>query len=87
MIQVAATTTPLIDVLGDSLDESDGDDIDPSTLHVGSMASVPRLINGIPARSDDDGREGLGRHGASIRRGRSLWQSADLPDNVKQMIA
>jgi hypothetical protein len=45
------------------------------------------MINGILARSDDGGEEGLGRYGASIRLGRSLWQSADLPDDVRQRIA
>ena len=69
---VAATTSPVIDVPGDSSDDSGDDDIDPSTLGVGRMASVSQMINGILARSDDDGRDGLVWHGASVILGRSL---------------
>jgi len=34
---VAATATPLIEVPGESSDESVDDGIDPSTLHVGGI--------------------------------------------------
>ena len=46
--------------------------------HVGSLDLVHRTLQGIAARSEDDGAEGFGRHAATIRLGKALWQSAPL---------
>ena len=81
---LATTTTPLMEAPGDSSDSSEGEEIDQSTLEVGSMNTVTRTIDGV--RDSEEGTTGFGRYSNSIRLGRNLWQSAPLAEDVKQAI-
>ena len=53
--------------------------------HAGSLDLVHRTLQGIAARSEDDGAEGCGRHAATIRLGKALWQSAPLTNEERSV--
>ena len=47
-------------------------------VRAGNMQVVDGILNGLAKRSAEDGEQGLGRHGSTIRLGRSLWQTPPL---------
>jgi len=75
---LSATAARVVEGVDDSekdSDESDGGLV-PSSL--GSLALVQRTLAGISARSADDGAVGMGKHAATIRLGKDLWQTPPL---------
>lgn len=64
---------------GDSSDDSDVEQWSGLNVRAGNMQIVESILNGLAQRSSEDGEGGLGRHGTTIRLGRSLWQTPPLP--------
>ena len=75
--------TPVDDASDDDSDEDLGPD-EPE--HVGSLNLVQRTLDGINATSKDDGESGFGRDSTSIRLGRNMWQTAEMPQEAKSQI-
>ena len=50
------------------------------------MDVVRCTLDGIAARSTDEGAKGLGRHAKTIRLGKSLWQSPSLTPEERNSI-
>ena len=80
---LAATQTSKLDDPLDSSDDSDNDIWKSADTQAGNMDLVHRSLNGIAARSGDDGTRGFGRHSDIIRMGRALWQTPAL-DSMQQ---
>ena len=84
---LAATASNRTEVQGDSSDDSEleewGNLAAPAQP---DMTHVKRLLDGIAAHSVDEGLRGMGKHGQSIRLGRQLWASPDLPEEQARTI-
>ena len=75
---LSATAARVIEERGDSSEDSD-DYVDPHReQHAGNMEVVRKTLQGIAARSEDDGATGVGRHATTIRLGRALWETPQL---------
>ena len=75
---LAATQVSKLDEQHDSSEDSEADDWRGLDTKAGNMNLVERILRGIAARSDDDGRRGFGKHAEIIRMGRALWQTSAL---------
>ena len=84
---VAASAASVTEVPGDSSGESDRDDWAHLDVRVGNMDAVRTALDGIASRSQDDGVRGFGRYASTIRIGRDLWRSPDLPADVTTTLA
>ena len=84
---VAASAASVTEVPGDSSGESDRDDWAHLDVRVGNMDAVRTALDGIASRSQDDGVRGFGRYASTIRIGRDLWRSPDLPVDVTKTLA
>ena len=62
----------------DSSEEDDTPEWCTKENHKVSMDFVQQTLNGIAARSEEDGCKGIGRHASIIRMGRQLWQTPSL---------
>ena len=72
---LTATAARVVEEPGDSSADSDDFEYNHLGRPAGSMDLIQKTLNGICAKSEDDGAEGIGRHAAVIRLGRDLWQS------------
>ena len=50
------------------------------------MQLVRLTLQGMASRNADEGVKAMGRHAATIRLGRSLWESPALPAEVQRHI-
>ena len=83
---LAATSARVVEVSGDSSDDSDAEQWAHLDIKVGDMDVIRRCLDGIGAHSQENGTKGLGRHAAAIRIGRDLWQSAPLSESTEDRI-
>ena len=51
-------------------------------MRAGSMDLVRQTLQGMAARSSDEGLKAMGAHARTIRLGRALWESAPLDAKV-----
>ena len=75
---LAATAATKTAEQNDSSEDTDEEAWAHMDLKAGNMDVVRCTLDGIAARSADEGAKGLGRYAKTIRLGRSLWQSAPL---------
>ena len=75
---IAATSARVVEVPGDSSDDSETENWSHLDIRAGNIDVVRRTLNGIASRCKDEGAKGMGRHANTIRIGRDLWQSAPL---------
>ena len=78
---LTATAARVVEEPGDSSADSDDFEYNHLGRPAGSMELIKKTLNGISAKSEDDGAEGIGRHAAVIRLGRAIWQSDPLTDS------
>ena len=71
---------------GDSSDDSDAEPFSNTNVTVGNMHIVENILNGIAKHSTEEGEKGMGRHGSTIRLGRSLWQTPALASHEASRI-
>ena len=71
---------------GDSSDDSDAEPWSNLNTTTGNMQVVENILNGLAKHSAEDGEKGLGRHGSTIRLGRSLWQTPALTTRETEVI-
>jgi hypothetical protein len=83
---LAATTARVVEIPGDSSDDSEAEDWSHLDLRAGNLDVVRRTLNGIASWCKDEGAKGLGRHAHTIRLGRDLWQSAPLSEGAEARI-
>jgi hypothetical protein len=83
---LAATCARTVEVPGDSSDDSEAEDWSHLDLRAGSIEVVRRVLDGIAARSPEEGQRALGRYGGTIRLGRELWQSPALSRDDERRI-
>jgi hypothetical protein len=84
---LAATAAKVTEVAGDSSGDSDNEVWAHIDVRVGNMDAVRKALDGIASRSTDDGARGFGRYASTIRIGRELWRSPDLPTDVTRNIS
>ena len=75
---LTATAARVVEEPGDSSDDSDDFDYDPTGRPAGNMDLIRQTLNGISCRSDENGVEAIGRYATVIQLGRNLWQSPPL---------
>ena len=75
-----ATAGRVDEVSDDSSEDSDDFNYEHPTHAAGDLELIKKTLLGIAAKSEDDGAEGLGRHGTTIRLGRSMWESDPLTE-------
>ena len=80
---LTATAARVVEEPGDSSADSDDFEYNHLGRPAGSMDLIQKTLNGICAKSEDDGAEGIGRHAAVIRLGRAIWQSDPLTDSER----
>ena len=69
----------------DSVDSSEDSDAEAwlnMNVRAGNMDLVHRTLQGMAAKSSDEGMKAIGRHARTIRLGRALWQSPPLDANA-----
>ena len=84
---LGATAVRIVEVQGDSSEDSDAERWAHIDTRVGHMDVVRKTLDGIAARSEDDGARGFGRHASTIRIGRNLWQSPQVPKSIATSIS
>ena len=85
-VHVAATSARLVEIAGDSSDDSDMDNWTHLNITPGNLDVVRRTLDGIAAESVDEGEKGLGRYAETIRLGKHLWQSRTLTPSEEEQI-
>jgi len=75
---LSATAARVIEHDIESGGSSSESDMDRWKGNAGSMDLVHKTLRGIAAHDGDEGRFGVGRYAASIRMGRSLWETPPL---------
>ena len=83
---LAATSARVVEVQGDSSDDSDAENWAHLDIKVGDMDVIRRCLDGMGTHAQENGTRGLGRHATTIRIGRDMWQSPPLSENVEQQI-
>ena len=71
----------------DSSQDSEDDAFKTFDVEAGSLELVRQTLEGMAARSPDEGIQAMGRHARTIRLGRTLWQSPPLDKEVSRNIA
>ncbi len=71
----------------DSSQDSEDDAFKTFDVEAGSLELVRLTLQGMAARSPDEGIQAMGRHARTIRLGRTLWQSPPLDKEVSRSIA
>ncbi len=84
---LAATAARVVVRAEDSSSESEGSDIDRPQGHAGNLELVRNTLKGIAAHDEEEGQRGFGRNAASIRMGRSLWESPALSERERKSVA
>jgi hypothetical protein len=79
---LTATAASRIEQSDDSSEDSVVEAWRNLDLQVGNLDLVHQTLQGIAARSSDEGQKALGRHARTIRLGRSLWQSDPLASEI-----
>ena len=83
---LAATSARVVEVAGDSSEDSDAEQWAHLDIKVGDMDVIRRCLDGIGAHSLENGTKRLGRHARAIRIGRDLWQSPPLSETTEDRI-
>ena len=83
---LAATASCKAEEEGDSSDDTDAEDWTNAERAAGNLDLVQKTLDGIAAQSRDDGAKGFGRHAATIRLGRLLWQSPPLSPSEASIV-
>ena len=79
---LAATAAIKDDDPDDSSEDSDAEKWQDVNFRAGNMDLVQLTLQGMVARSSDEGAKAIGRHQQTIRLGRTLWQSPALEASV-----
>ena len=83
---LAATAATKLENSDDSSDDTDAEEWENLDVKAGSMQLVRLTLQGMASRNADEGVKAMGRHAATIRLGRSLWESPVLPAEVQRRI-
>ena len=83
---LAATAATQLENSDDSSDDTDAEEWENLDVKAGSMQLVRLTLQGMASRNADEGVKAMGRHAATIRLGRSLWESPALPAEVQRHI-